>query len=80
MAVLVGFLTTPGSLDCLLQLLFERRGARLETSTQVGYGVNPAGFSVPAHRRRAEVVDGLCAMHWREQGKPMHVRFTTMPP
>jgi hypothetical protein len=80
MAVLLGFLKTPVSLDCLLKLLFERRGARLETSTQVVSWVNTAGVSVPSHRRLAEVVDGLGAMNLREQGKPMHVRLKTMPP
>lgn len=80
MAVLLGFLKTPVSLDCLLKLFFERSGARLETSTQVVYWVNTAGLSVPYHRLLAEVVDGLCAMNLREQGKPIHVRLKTMPP
>jgi hypothetical protein len=80
MAVLLGFLKTPVSLDGLLKLLFERSGARLETSTQVVYWVNTAGLSVPYHRLLAEVVDGLCAMNLREQGKPLHVRLKTMPP
>jgi hypothetical protein len=47
MAVLVGCLKTPVSLDCLLHLLFERSGARIETSSQVVYWVNTAGLSVP---------------------------------
>ena len=52
----------------------------METATQVGYGINTAGFSVPYHRLLAAVVDGRCAMDVRDQGKPMHVRFKTMPP
>lgn len=80
MAVLLGFLKTRVSLDCLLTLLFERSGARMETATQVVYWVNTAGLSVPYHRLLAEVVDGLCAMDLRDQGKPMHVRLKTMPP
>jgi hypothetical protein len=80
MAVLLGFLETPVSLDCLLKLLFERSGARLETATQVVYWVNTTGLSVPYHRLLAAVVDGLCAMDLREQGKPIHVRLKTMPP
>ena len=80
MAVLSGFLKTKVSLDCLLKLLFERSGARLETATQVVYWVNTAGLSVPYHRLLAEVVDGLCAMDLRDQGKPIHVRLKTMPP
>jgi hypothetical protein len=80
MAVLLGVLKTPVSLDCLLKLLFERRGARLETATEVVYWVNTTGLSVPYHRLLAAVVDGLCAMDLREQGKPIHVRLNTMPP
>ena len=80
MAVLLGFLKTPVSLDCLLKLLFERSGARLETATQVVYWVNTTGLSVSYHRLLAAVVDGLCAMDLREQGKPLHVRLKTMPP
>jgi len=75
MARLLGFLKTKVSLDCLLQLLFERSGARMETATQVVYWINTAGFSVPYHRRLAEVVGGLCAMDLRDQGKPIHVRL-----
>jgi hypothetical protein len=80
MAVLVVFLKTKVSLDCLLKLLFERSGARMETTTQVVYWINTAGLSVPYHRLLAEVVDGLCAMDLRDQGKPIHVRLKTMPP
>jgi hypothetical protein len=78
MAVLVGFLKTKVSLDCLLQLLFARSGARRETATQVVYWINTAGLSVPYHRLLAEVVDGLDAMDLRDQGKPLHVRLKTM--
>jgi hypothetical protein len=80
MAGLLGCLKTKVSLDCLLQLLFERSGTRMETATQVVYWINTAGLSVPYHRRLAEVVDGLCAMDLRDQGKPLHVRLKTMPP
>jgi hypothetical protein len=80
MAGLLVFLKTKVSLDCLLKLLFERSGARMETATQVVYWINTAGLSVPYHRLLAEVVDGLCAMDLRDQGKPMHVRLKTMPP
>jgi len=80
MAGLLVFLKTKVSLDCLLKLLFERSGARMETAPQVVYWINTTGLSVPYHRLLAEVVDGLCAMDLREQGKPIHVRLKTMPP
>jgi hypothetical protein len=80
MAGLLVFLKTKVSLECLLKLLFERSGTRMETATQVVYWINTAGLSVPYHRLLAEVVDGLCAMDLRDQGKPLHVRLKTMPP
>ena len=80
MAVLLGTLTMKVSLDCLLKILFERSGARMETDSQVVYWVNTTGLSVPYQRLLAEVVDGLCAMDLRDQGKPICVRLKDMPP
>jgi hypothetical protein len=67
-------------LDCLLRILFERSGARMETVSQVVYWVNTAGVSLPYRRLLAEVVEGLCAMELRDQGKPIRVYLTDMPP
>jgi hypothetical protein len=47
MAVLLGLLTMKMSLDGLLQILFEHRGARVVTDSQVIYWVNTAGLSGP---------------------------------
>jgi hypothetical protein len=79
LAVRLGHLQTTVSLACLLTLLFERSGARVETLSHVMYWVNTAGLSVPYRRLLAEVVDGLGAMDLRAQGKPMHVRLRDMP-
>jgi len=79
MVVLCGRLQTKVSLDCLLRILFERSGARMETASQVVYWVNTAGLSLPYRRLLCEVVDGLCAMELREQGKPIRVRLKNMP-
>jgi hypothetical protein len=68
------------SLDCILRILFERSGARMETVSQVVYWVNTAGLSLPYRRLLAEVVEGLCAMELREQGKPVRVYLKPMPP
>jgi hypothetical protein len=68
------------SLDCLLKLLFERRGARLETSAEVIYWVNATGLSLSYRRLLAELVEGLCAMDLRDQGKPIRVCLKDMPP
>jgi len=80
MVVLCGQLQTKVSLDCLLRILFERSGARMETDSQVVYWVNTAGLSGPYRRLLTEVVEGLCAMDVREQGKPMCVRLKDIPP
>jgi hypothetical protein len=68
------------SLDCLLRILFERSGSRMETVSQVVYWVNTAGVSLPYRRLLAEVVEGLCAMELRDQGKPIRVYLKDMPP
>jgi hypothetical protein len=80
MAVLSGTPNLHVSLDCLLHILFERSGARMETASQVVYGVNTAGLSVPYRRLLTEVVTGLGAMDLRDQGKPICVRLKDMPP
>lgn len=80
MALLLARLKTKLSLDCLLHILFARSGCRVETASQVTYWVNTDGLSLPYHRLLAEIVQGLCAMDLRVEGKPIHVRLKAMPP
>lgn len=80
MAVLVGTLTMPVSLDCLLHLLFERSGARMETDSHMIYWINTTGLSTAYQRLLTVVVDGLCAMDLRDQGKPIRVRLKGLSP
>jgi hypothetical protein len=80
MVALLGAFQTKVSLETILHLLFERSGARMETNSQVVYWVNTAGLSLPYRRLLSEVVDGLCAMDMRDQGKPICVRLKDMPP
>jgi hypothetical protein len=77
---LVGNLQAKVSLACILSLLFERSGSRVETGSQVMYWVNAAGFSVTYRRLLGEVVAGLCARHIQSQGKPIRVGLRDMPP
>ena len=77
---LVGNLQAKVSLACILSLLFERSGSRVETGSQVIYWVNATGLSVTYRRLLEEVVDGLCAMTLRSQGKPICVCLRDMPP
>src|SRR5712692_4161338 len=80
MAGLLGHLNLKVSLDCLLKILFERSGARMETDSQVVYWVHTTGLSVAYQRLLTQVADGLCAMDLRHQGKPIRVRLRDMPP
>lgn len=80
MAMLVGHLARAVSPACLLTLLFERGGARLEMASHVIYWVNGAGLSVSYQRLMMEVIDGLNAMDLTEQGKPIRVRLKERPP
>jgi hypothetical protein len=80
MAVLLGHLHVQVSLDCILRILFARSGARLETDSHVIYWVNTTGLSASYQRLLTEVVNGLCAMDLREQGKPIRVRLKALAP
>ena len=80
MVALLATLHTQVSLERVLSLLFERRGARMETPSQVLYWVNSAGLSLANRRLLSEVAQGLCAMGLQEKGKPVHVRLKDMPP
>ena len=64
----------------VLRLLFERSGSRMETPSQVLYGVNSAGLSLSNRRLLSEGTQGLCAMSVQEKGKPVHVRLKDLPP
>ena len=80
MVALFGTLQTKVSVETILHLLFERSGARIETSSQVVYWVNTAGLSVPYCHLLTKVVAGLCAMGLKDQGKPVYVRLKDMSP
>jgi hypothetical protein len=67
-------------LDGSLRLLFARSGSRMATVSQVVSWGNTAGVSLPSRRLLAEVVEGLCAMEVRDQGKPLRVYLKDMPP
>jgi hypothetical protein len=80
MAALLAQMQSQVSLECVLRLLFERRGACLETASEIVYWVNTTGLSRPYRRLLEEVGDGLCAMELRAKGKPIRVALKDMPP
>lgn len=73
-------LSTTVSLGLLLSLLFERSGGRVETPSELFYWLNTEGLSLPNRRLLAEIVDALCAMGLRYQGKPIRVCLRDRPP
>jgi hypothetical protein len=80
MVALLATQQTQVSLQKVLSLLFERRGARMETPSQVVYWVNSDGLALSNRRLLGEIVEGLCAMGLQDQGKPIDVRLKDMPP
>ena len=80
LAILCGHLDRTVNSACLFTLLFERSGTRLETASQVTYGINGAGLSASSQRLMMDVIDGLNAMGLREQGKPIRVCLKDRPP
>ncbi len=80
LAALLTTLPIQVSLEQVLRLLFERRGARMETPSQVVYWVNTAGLSQSNQRLLGKIVEGLGAMDLQGHGKPIHVRLKDMPP
>jgi len=80
LAALLATLPVQVSLEQVLSLLFERRGARMETPSQILYWVNTAGLSQSNRRLLGKIVAGLGAMDLQDQGKPIHVRLKDMPP
>ena len=80
MALLYEHLQTKVSLDCIVRILFERSGARMEMPSQVVYWVNTAGLSLAYRRLLTEVVDGLGGMDLRRQGKLIRVCLKDMSP
>ena len=80
LTALLATLSIQVSLEQVLRLLFERRGARMETPSQVVYWVNTAGLSQSNRRLLGTIVEGLGAMDLQDQGKPIHVRLKDMPP
>ena len=63
-----------------LHMLFERSGARREMDSQMIYWIHTTGLSAAYQRLLTAVVNGLCAMDLREQGKPIRVRLKGLSP
>jgi hypothetical protein len=73
LAALLAMMTESLSLECLVTLLFERSGARLETETEFIYWINTVGLSATYLKTLEQMVTGLCAMNLTCQGKSIRV-------
>ncbi len=80
LAALLTTMTGSISLECLVTLLFERSGVRLETETEYIYWINTAGLSAAYRKTLIDIVAGLCALNLRCQGKPIRVCVKDSPP
>jgi hypothetical protein len=67
------------SLDCLLELFFERSGASLETETDLWYLVRADGLSKAYQMMLIRILQALNAMRLHHQGKPIRVRLKEAP-
>ncbi len=79
LATLIALMPTSISVECLLKLLFQRSGIRLETAQEYVYWINTAGLSAAYRNTLAQIVTGLCAMNLTYQGKPIRVRVKEAP-
>jgi hypothetical protein len=80
LALLLALMPEPISLECLLKLVFERSGIRVETEREYIYWINTAGLSVGYQKILAQIVAALCKMNLRCRGKPLRVRLKGTPP
>jgi hypothetical protein len=80
LAAVCALLTTTVSLQMLLSVLFERSGGRIETPSELLYWLNTEGLSLANRRLLAQLVEALCAMNFKHQGKPIRVQLRDRPP
>jgi hypothetical protein len=80
MALLVGGLSQPLSMESILTLLFQRHGSCIETGDEVVYWLSPSGLSVSTRRSLEEMVAVLNGMDLRCRGKAIQVRLRGRSP
>jgi hypothetical protein len=73
LAALLAVMTEPIGLECLVTLLFERNGVRLETESEHIYWINTVGLSAAYRKTLVNIVAGLSVMNLRCQGKNIRV-------
>ncbi len=80
LAAVAALLTPTVSLEMLLSLLFERSGGRMDTPSEVLYWLNTEGLSLANRHLLAQLVEAVCAMELRSEGKPIRVQLKDRPP
>ncbi len=80
LTTLLATMATSISVECVIKLLFERSGARIETESEYVYWINTKGLSAAYRNTLGQIVTGLCAMKLTCQGKAIRVRLKEPPP
>ncbi|MBF0469626.1 MAG: hypothetical protein HQK61_12200 [Desulfamplus sp.] len=73
-----GFGTKIG-MDNLIDVLFNRSGAYVETSSQIDYWVSTKGLSVAYREKINKLADAFNAMELNRQGKPIQLKIRAAP-
>jgi hypothetical protein len=66
-------------MDSLIELLFNRTGAYIETSSRIVYWVNTKGLSVPYREKINNLAYAFNAMEVNRQGKPVELKIRAAP-
>lgn len=66
-------------MDNLIDVLFNRSGAYVETSSKIDYWVSVKGLSVTYKETINKLADAFNAMELNRQGKPIHLKIRAAP-
>jgi hypothetical protein len=66
-------------MDSLIEVLFNRTGAYIETSSRIVYWVTTKGLSVPYKEKINKLADAFNAMELKRQGKPLQLKIRAAP-
>lgn len=66
-------------MDNLIDVLFNRSGAYVETSSKIDYWVSVKGLSVTYKEKINKLADAFNAMELNRQGKPIHLKIRAAP-
>ncbi|MBF0202685.1 MAG: hypothetical protein HQK66_15560 [Desulfamplus sp.] len=65
--------------DSLIEVLFNRTGSYIETSSKIVYWVTTKGLSVPYREKINKLAEAFNAMELNRQGKPVQLKIRGAP-